>query len=70
VVATAAFDHIHERGTNDAVPIIGEDIEVTEEHKESVRTTLNNDSDEVTGDQMELQEPRERYVHVPPLKLS
>ena len=38
----------HERDTNDAVPISGEDIEVTEEHKESVRTTLNNDRDEVT----------------------
>ena len=40
VVVTAAFDLIHERGTNDAVPISGEDIEVTEEHKESVRTQL------------------------------
>jgi hypothetical protein len=38
----------HERDTNDAVPIIGEGIEVTEEHKESVRTTLSNDRDEVT----------------------
>ena len=38
----------HERDTNDAVPIIGEDIEVSEEHKESVRTTMNNDRDEET----------------------
>jgi hypothetical protein len=33
----------HERDTNNAVPIIGANIEVTEEHRESVRTTLNND---------------------------
>jgi hypothetical protein len=38
----------HQRDTNDAVPIIGEDIEVTEEHRESVRTTLNNDRGDKT----------------------
>ena len=38
----------HERDTNDAVPIIGEDIEVAEGHKESVRTTLNNDREQET----------------------
>ena len=38
----------HERDTNDAVPIIGEDIEVTENHKESVRTTLSNDRERMT----------------------
>jgi hypothetical protein len=38
----------HERDTNNAVPIIGVDIEVTEEHRDSVRTTLNNDRVEET----------------------
>jgi hypothetical protein len=38
----------HERDTNNAVPIIGANIEVTEEHRESVRTTLNNDRVEET----------------------
>ena len=38
----------HERDTNDSVPITGEDIEVTENHKESVRTTLSNDRERVT----------------------
>ena len=55
----------HERDTNDAVPIIGEDIEVTEEHKESVRMTLNNDRDEET--QRNYRNHIKRDVHVPPV---
>jgi hypothetical protein len=38
----------YERDANNAIPIIKEDIEATEEHKESVRTILNNDIVDVT----------------------
>ena len=38
----------YERDTNDAVPIIGADIEVNEDHRESVRATLNNGRDKRT----------------------